>query len=400
MSSTTLGVILFVVALLASVMLHEAGHFLTARLFGMKATQFFLGFGPTLWSFRRGETEYGVKAIPAGGFVKIVGMTDVEELDPEDEPRAFWRQPAPQRLTVLAAGSVTHFILAFLIFVPTFLIYGQPTGDTVIGTVVQCVPEVADAPCAAQDPAPAKAAGIRTGDKIVEFEGKPVHDWVKDFTIPLRASRGPVHLVVERAGTRVPLTVDPVVVRRADAADPTKQVDVAQIGVGPAPEIKDVTLGGAVVASTRTMGQAFVGSAKLLKTLPGEIWKTFRTTAAGEKRGVTDEGPISVVGASRLGGQALEKGDIAVFLGLIGGINVVVGFLNMLPLLPLDGGHVAILLFEKARGALYRAIGRRDPGRVDIMKLQPIALAVIVFFGVMSLVLLYADVVNPIQNPF
>jgi membrane-associated protease RseP (regulator of RpoE activity) len=138
----------------------------------------------------------------------------------------------------------------------------------------------------------------------------------------------------------------------------------------------------------------------VLWTLPAGIWETARMTLAGEDRELTDDGAISVVGASRLGGQALERSGVATFLGLVAGLNLVIGFLNLLPLLPLDGGHVAILLFEKARSAVYRRIGRRDPGRVDIMKLQPIALVVILFFGVMSVVLIAADVVNPIANPF
>ena len=401
MSTTAIGVILFVIALLTSVMLHEAGHFLTARAFGMKASQFFVGFGPTLWSFRRGETEYGVKAIPAGGFVKIIGMTQVEDIDPEDEPRAFWRQPAWQRFIVLVAGSTVHFILAFLIFIPAFALFDQPTGEvsTVVATVSECVPKTADAACAPGDPAPAKAAGLRAGDKVVELNGSPVASW-EGFAVPLRRSTGPVQLVVERDGQRVPLTVAPARVTRPDPDDATRTVEVAQIGVAPAEVTRDRNLVQAVGASGDAMVEGIKGSARVLWTLPAGIWETARMTLAGEDRELTDDGAISVVGASRLGGQALERSGVATFLGLVAGLNLVIGFLNLLPLLPLDGGHVAILLFEKARSAVYRRIGRRDPGRVDIMKLQPIALVVILFFGVMSVVLIAADVVNPIANPF
>ncbi|MEO6712720.1 MAG: site-2 protease family protein [Mycobacteriales bacterium] len=402
MSNTGLGITLFALALLVSIMLHEAGHFLTARAFGMKASQFFVGFGPTLWSFRRGETEYGVKAIPAGGFVKIVGMTDVEEIDPEDEPRAFWRQPAWQRFTVLVAGSTVHMILAFLILVPTFALFDLGTGgvSTVVAAVSDCVPAVVTEECAPGDAAPAKNAGLLAGDTLVEFAGRPVADWTDDFAAPLRQSRGPVSVVVERNGQRVPLTITPVVVKRTDPEDPAKTVDVAQIGVAATRATADRNLPQAAGASIQMMGDGIWGSAKLLRSLPGAIWKTFIVTINGEDREITDNAPISVVGASRLGGQALEDSGVATFLILVAGINIVIGFLNLLPLLPMDGGHVAILLFEKARGFIYRRIGRRDPGRVDIMKLQPIALAVILFFGVMSLVLIYADVVNPIANPF
>jgi membrane-associated protease RseP (regulator of RpoE activity) len=403
MSLSTLGVVLFIVALLASIMLHEAGHFLTARAFGMKATQYFLGFGPTLWSFRRGETEYGVKAIPAGGFVKIVGMTQLEDVEPEDERRAFWRQPAPQRFIVLVAGSLTHFALAFVILVPTFAVFGRPTGrqSTTIAQVLECVPATVDAQCVTGDPAPAKSAGLRAGDKVVEFQGHPVTDWADDFATPLRAVKsGPVQVVVERDGKRVPLTLEPVRVTRADPDNPSRPIEVAQVGVAAKEGFDDLSVVEATGESVKTMGIAFAGSARLLSALPGGILTAFKATVNDERRGVEEEAPISLIGATRLGGQALGAGDVAVFLALIAGINVVIGFLNMLPLLPLDGGHVAILLFEQARSRVYRAIGRPDPGRVDIMKLQPIALAVILFFGVMTVVLLYSDIVNPIVNPF
>lgn len=401
MSTSALGVTLFALALLLSIMLHEAGHFLTARAFGMKASQFFVGFGPTLWSFQRGETEYGVKAIPAGGFVKIVGMTQVEDIAPEDESRAFWRQKAWQRFIVLVAGSTVHFIIAFLVLIPTFALFDQQTGEvsTVVASVSECVPATIEAECAPGDPAPAKAGGLLAGDKIVEYAGAPVTSW-EVLVTSLRRSRGPVVVVVERAGQRVPLNISPVLVQRPTVDDPTRTTEVAQIGVSPTPITTDRNVLQAVGASGSVMVEGVTGSAKLLYKLPAGIWKTFRITLAGEDRTLTEDAPISIVGASRLGGQALERSGVATFLGLVAGINIVIGFLNLLPLLPLDGGHVAILLFEKARTVLYRLIGRRDPGRVDIMKLQPIAFAVILFFGVMSVVLIYADVFNPIANPF
>jgi membrane-associated protease RseP (regulator of RpoE activity) len=403
MSLTTLGVILFIVALLASIMLHEAGHFLTARAFGMKVTQYFLGFGPTLWSVQRGETEYGVKAIPAGGFVKIVGMTQLEDVEPEDERRAFWRQPAPQRFVVLVAGSLTHFVLALLIAVPTFAAFGKPeqVPSTLIGQVSECVPATPADLCQPGDPAPAKAAGLKKGDRVVEFQGRPVRDWDTDFAKPLRASDGPVTIVVDRDGVRVPVTVTPV--RRTRPDPETKvPVNVAQIGVVNHDEIiyNDLSPVAAVTESIRFMGRNFAGAATLIVKLPDGIRDTFLSTVRNEERDVGEAAPISLVGATRLGGQALDAGDVATFLMIVVSINVVVGFLNLLPLLPLDGGHIAILLFEQVRSRVYPLIGLRDPGRVDIMKLQPVALAVILFFGVMTVVLLYSDIVNPIANPF
>ena len=163
------GIVAFIVVLLVSVMIHEAGHFATARVFGMKATEFFVGFGPTLWSRKRGETEYGVKAIPAGGFVKIVGMTDLEEIDPADEPRAFYRQPAWQRAIVLAAGSFMHFVIAFVLLVFVFAALGTGTTTTTLARVAPCIPsEAAATSCAADDPeSPARAAGLLPGDTVI-----------------------------------------------------------------------------------------------------------------------------------------------------------------------------------------------------------------------------------------
>ena len=187
-----LGVLIFALGILLSVCLHEAGHLLTAKRFGMKATQYFAGFGPTLWSFRRGETEYGVKAIPAGGFVKIVGMTPLEELAPEDQERAFWRYPLWQRTIVLVAGSVTHFLIAIVVFFFAALLTGLPNpamasydalkAAPVIGTVSDCVVQAYDVDkdgalraCKASDPVgPAKAAGLQDGDLITAVDGKPV----------------------------------------------------------------------------------------------------------------------------------------------------------------------------------------------------------------------------------
>ncbi len=224
------GIVAFVVVLLASVMIHEAGHFATARAFGMKATEFFVGFGPTLWSRRRGETEYGVKAIPAGGFVKIVGMTDLEEVDPADEPRAFYRQPAWQRAIVLAAGSFMHFVIAFVLLIIVFALLGTPTTTTTIARVAPCVPtDSAATSCATGDPAsPALGAGMQPGDTVVSYAGQRIDDW-QQLQAAIRASGGrQVQVVVDRGGEQQTLTLTPVIRER----------DGEQIGlVGLTPQI-------------------------------------------------------------------------------------------------------------------------------------------------------------------
>src|SRR6516225_4623863 len=207
--SFVLGVAIFVVALLVSVMLHEAGHFVTAKMFGMKVTQFFVGFGQTIWSTKKGETEYGIKAIPAGGFNKIVGMTELEDVDPADEPRSFRRQAAWKRIIVLAAGSFMHFVLAlFLLFVVAAGVGLETASSTsTVGAVEACVPANVNSGCTTKDPSsPAKKAGLHAGDKIVSIGGVPVHNWTQmGKAIRSQAPRTPVTVVVDRNGRQVTL---------------------------------------------------------------------------------------------------------------------------------------------------------------------------------------------------
>ena len=211
------GALGFLVALLVSVTLHEAGHFFTARRYGMKATQFFVGFGPTLFSRQRGETEVGIKAVPAGGFVKIVGMTQLEEIDPADEPRAFWRQPAGQRAVVLAAGSTVHFVIAVLLVLLSSLAIGKAVEVAPgIGLVAPCVTAAAGGQCTdgGSLPSPAQAAGLRAEDVVVAVDGTPVAG-SEALVRALRSSPGePVVLRVLRGDAELDLTVTPVAVAR------------------------------------------------------------------------------------------------------------------------------------------------------------------------------------------
>src|SRR3954453_3521153 len=216
--SYTFGVLFFVIALLVSVMLHEAGHFLTARAFGMKASRFFVGFGPTLWSTHRGETEYGVKAIPAGGFVKIVGMTDLEEIEPGDEDRAFYRQPPAQKLVVLSAGSVVHFIIAIFLL---YLVLAT-TGDILkaeptlrIGSISSCVPQdLTTGTCTSASPKAPAVGKLKPDDTVVAVNGQPVSSYDQMRAV-LRSSPGrPVTLTVRRDGRELPVTLTPAPVKQ------------------------------------------------------------------------------------------------------------------------------------------------------------------------------------------
>jgi membrane-associated protease RseP (regulator of RpoE activity) len=395
-----LGVIVFVLALLACIALHELGHLLTAKRYGMKASRYFIGMGPTLWSTRRGETEYGVKAFPIGGFVKIVGMTQLEELDdPDDDRRAFWRQPAPKRVVVLSAGSAMHFVIAFVLLFAALTAFGEPAKNTTrVEQVYACLEPDAKTACAGQPPAPAQAAGVRRGDRIVAFDGKPVVDWQKDFSDVVHAhAAGPAELVVLRDGARLTL---PVTIQRitTDNGDGTTKTE-GRIGVAPF-ELKRVGPLAAVGRSGGLMWTLTTGSLKALVELPGKVPALFRDTVKGAPRTVDNGAPVSILDIGRISADAFSSRNFLALLALIAQLNIFIGVFNMMPLLPLDGGHIAILTFESVRSRLARLLGRADPGRVDIRKLMPATVGFLVVMGSLTLVLLYAGITNPIASPF
>ena len=411
------GVLLFALGILVSVCLHEAGHLVTAKRFGMKATQYFAGFGPTLWSFRRGETEYGVKAIPAGGFVKILGMTPLEDkLAPEDEHRAFWRQPVWQRTIVLVAGSATHFLLAALVFFGMAFTTGLPNpaaltfeafdAPPVVGVVSECVvpgydltPDGRDLrACAAGDPVgPAKAAGLRPGDRLISVGGTPIETY-GDVVETVRASpAGPTEVVFERDGQRRTVTADLVATQRPPAGESVGDLEnVSAIGVSvatPSPTLHYSPLA-AIPASVWYVGKTVDQTFDAIARFPSKVPKLLDAIGGQER---DPETPISVVGASRIGGEAAELGLPIIFLALLGGLNVFIGVFNLFPLLPLDGGHVAIIWFEKVRSWWAARRGQPDPGRVDYNKLLPVTYVVLLLFGGLTLLTLTADIVNPIR---
>jgi membrane-associated protease RseP (regulator of RpoE activity) len=402
MSLTVLGVLTFVVGLLVSVAIHEFGHLLTAKRFGMKATEYFIGFGPRLWSFRRGETEYGVKAIPAGGYVKIVGMTDLEQVAPEDEPRAFYRQPAPQRLVVLAAGSFSHLVIGFVLFAFVLLVLGRPAPSTTVGEVAPCVPLTATATCSPDTPSPAKAAGLQAGDRIVSVAGHRVGNW-SDASEAIRgAGAGPVTVVVERGGRELTLTATLVARDRpvADGTDRTERVGV----LGVTPDLVMVRAGPleTLTTSAQAVWGTVVVTGQVLVQIPSKIPDLINALSGGQR---DPAGLVGVVGIARISGETLATGELP-FAAKIGNLllqmaalNVFIGLFNALPLLPLDGGHMAVLLFESARTRLYRLFGRPDPGRVDLSKLLPAAYLFLILLVGLTVLLLAADIVNPVQLP-
>ena len=373
-----IGILIFVVAVLVIIFFHELGHFLTAKWFKIKVEEFFIGFGPRVWSFRRGETEYGIKAIPAGGYVRIAGMNPFEESAPEEMPRTFGAKPAWQRAIVILAGSAIHFILAFLLVFSYFTVLGQPTR---FGAEVSAVE-----PRLEGSVSPAAAAGLEPGDRFLEVDGRTVQDY-DEFVDYTRSRPGrEITLVVERDGRRVVLRATPVL-------SEIEGEEVGRLGVilargeilererlGPlaAGGRAGALIGEVTVASLQGIGRVF--GPEGLGRIVGQIFE-------GRERQLDD--PAGLVGAARLSGQAAAAGAFDELLFLFVAFNIFVGLLNVLPLPPLDGGHLAVIVFEKVTGR-----------RVDPRKLVPLTTAVVAFLLVFFVALLYLDILRPLPNPF
>jgi membrane-associated protease RseP (regulator of RpoE activity) len=391
-----LGWLIFLFALLFSVMLHESGHFVTAKLFGMKATRYFVGFGPTLWSTHRGETEYGVKALPVGGFVKIIGMTSIDEVEPGDEPRSFRRAPGWQRLIVLAAGSFMHFVLAALLIFGLALGIGIETSDTTqLGTVATCVPASQQAisnatGCAAGQPkSPAMLAGLQVGDTVTSFNGIKVSNWTQLEDAIKTAKPGvPVPLTVERAGKQLTLHTTLANVKGHGG----------YLGVAATYVFQPASLPAAVHYVGTGFSQVISGSVSALAQLPAAV-----PTLFAKNRGSSAGGNVSsVVGAARATGQAVAANvgwrfKVTFVLLLIASLNIFVGVFNMLPLLPMDGGHVAVVLWERVRAWFARLRRKPDPGMVDYRKLIPLSFSIFLVLVVFGVMLILADIVNPVS---
>ena len=390
-----LGWVIFILALCFSITAHEFGHFATAKKFGMKVTQFFVGVGPTIWSTVRGDTEYGVKAFPVMGYVKIAGMTSVDEVDPADEPRSFRRHPAWQRLIVMFAGSFMHFVLAFvLLFLLAAAIGLDNNNTTQLGPVSACVPANAKAfdsgTCTAADASsPAKAAGLKAGDKVVSFDGKPVSTWTAlGNDIRDTPAHRTVPVVIIRNGTRMTLHVTLAAVSGRSGS----YLGIAETNVfqryNP---VRSVTYAGSMV------GQVLTGSAKEIGSLPSAIPHLFAKNRASQPGGQV----TSLVGAGEITGSVVSANvgwqvKLEYVLLIMASLNIFVGAFNLVPLLPLDGGHIAVIVFERIRAWFARLRGRPDPGLVDMTKLVPFTVSVVVVLIFFMLTLILADVVNPI----
>lgn len=390
------GVWIFIAAILVVVMVHESGHFFVAKAFGFKATKYFLGFGPTLWSTTKGETEYGVKLLPLGGFVKIIGMNPYEEIAPEDKPRAYTSKPRWQRALVILAGPATHFVVAFVILLVVSMTMGFPTGD--VTTEVSGLTTMLD-----DQATPASELGLEVGDRIVGVNGQEETDWDKvsafirshpgeevTFTIE---SDGELEDRSVRLGSAVfgPEGVRDYATDASALREPEEGEEVGGfLGISPSPEFETQGLvggmGQAADFTWLTTKGAFLGIGETFNMVfGGELWDAL--TGSGERD--VNEGPLGIVGASKLASESISSGNPLFLVELIVGFTIFVGLMNLLPLPPLDGGHLAVLAYE--------SIFRRE---VDVRKLIPIAAAVISFFVVLFIAVLYLDLARPIRVPF
>ncbi|GAA1653833.1 M50 family metallopeptidase [Actinoplanes couchii] len=375
------GVVLFVVGLCLSLSIHEAGHLLTARMFGLRVRRYFVGRGPTVFSFRRGHTEYGLKALPIGGFCEIAGMTTLDELTPEENERAMWRQPWWKRTVVMAAGPVTHVFLAAAILYGMAVSTGLPNLNPVTEPVVASTSCVG-ATCPAAD------AGLLAGDRITAVGGAATPLWT-DVLAAVRAAGGPTAVTVQRGGRTLTLTVDVARVTREGAQvgmiGATAATPPAYLRHGPVAAV------GATVVFT---GDLLQRSAAQLVAFPQRIPAVIAAIGGAER---TADTPVSMVGASRLGGEAAERGLWEVFLLLMASLNLFMAVFNLLPLLPLDGGHIMIVWYERLRDTVRRLRGRPALGPVDFTRLYPVTMALVLIGGAVMLLTITADVVNPLR---
>lgn len=399
-----LGIVLFALAILVSVALHECGHMWVARATGMKVRRYFVGFGPTLWSTwrpnRLGETEYGIKAVPLGGFCDIAGMTSVEELSPEDRRYAMYKQKTWKRVAVLFAGPGMNFIIGLVLIYAIAVIWGlpnlHPPTTAIVGQTACVAPEVTRGQLGeCTGDGPAAQAGIQAGDTIVKVGDTPVANF-DEMVTAVRELKTPTTFVVERDGQSFSTVVDVTQTQRITGTDGAEEtINVGAIGVAAAqfgPTHYNPL--SAVPATFAFTGDLAVELGKSLAQIPTKVGALVDAIGGGER---DPETPISVVGASIIGGDTVDAGLWVAFWFFLAQLNFVLGAVNLVPLLPFDGGHIAIAVYEKLRNMLRSARGKVAAAPVNYLKLMPATYVVLVVVVGYMLLTVTADLVNPIR---
>jgi membrane-associated protease RseP (regulator of RpoE activity) len=388
--SSLLGIALFVLALMVAIFLHEGGHFTTAKLFGMKVERFFLGFGPTVWSFRRGETEYGIKALPLGGFCKIAGMSPYENdanfleedrsakagATPTPPERQFRNKPAWQRSIVLAAGSITHFLVAILLTWMVLVAIGIGTGQATT-TIDRTVPLTAGTP------SPAQTGGLRPGDRIVAVSGRPVNGFDE-----LRAA------LSDKGGKRITIEYVRDGERRSTIVVAASQDGRGFLGFQPTEETRRIGVLAAIPESVELFWRTAVDTVKGLGGFVTGLADRMSGPqpapgGGGGGGGEVSGGPVGIVGITRLAGQAVANNQWAIFVAILIQLNIVVGVFNLLPLPPMDGGYLAFVLWQ--------VVTRRE---VDLRKVVPVAALIVGLLVMLTVGLVWLDITNPVPYPF
>ncbi|WP_061964410.1 M50 family metallopeptidase [Demequina aurantiaca] len=429
------GILVLVLGLLISIGLHEMGHMIPAKKFGVRVSQYFVGFGPTLWSRHGKETEYGIKAIPLGGYVKLVGMippeesvkplkvkgriaemigdsraASTEEVLPGEDYRAFYHLAWWKKVIVMAGGPLVNLFLALLLFTTVLVGFGSPTPTLTVNETVPCIPAAGALECEAGDPqSPAAAAGLEPGDQITAIDGLAVTEW-PELTEYVAANPGKtMPLDVVRDGEDLTLTVTPTERERAvtdadgvvvtNASGDVETETVGYLGVAPEVVNQPQGIGAGAALTWDYLGKTF----NVVFHLPQNLYHVTLAALGQEDRDT--QSVIGVVGVGRIAGDVASADvegyglseKIADMLMLLGGLNLALFVFNMIPLVPLDGGHIASAIWQAIKNGWAKARALPKPRPVDVARMMPLAYGVFGLLLVMGLVLIVADIVAPVS---